>query len=151
MVSYLEIRHYMLCTLLRDTDFMSMAHSIEVRVPLLDHRLAEYVIQLPGNLKLKGSRPKPLLVDALRDTLPPFIQEKSKRAFTFPWEEWLRGPLQKTMQDTLVSQANRIPDVLNSKSLEWVWRSFVSGHTTWARPWALFVLICWMERNGVTS
>ena len=68
-VSCLESRSYMVDTLLRDTDSMSMAHSIEVRVPFLDHALVEFVARLPGSIKRTNGRPKSLLIDALADLL----------------------------------------------------------------------------------
>src|SRR5439155_7597659 len=69
-VSCLEARSYMVSTLLRDTDAMSMAHSLEVRVPFLDHVLVESVMRLPESAKKNGKVPKPLLVRALQDLLP---------------------------------------------------------------------------------
>ncbi len=60
----------MLNTLLRDSDFMSMAHGLEVRVPLIDHQLARQVLALPGSWKLDAAMPKPLLVKALKGELP---------------------------------------------------------------------------------
>ena len=65
-VSYLEARCYMLNTLLRDSDFMSMAHGLEVRVPLIDHQLARRVLALPGSWKLDSGTPKPLLGQSAR-------------------------------------------------------------------------------------
>ena len=65
-VSYLEARCYMLNTLLRDSDVMSMAHGLELRVPLIDHVLADKVMALPGAWKLDSNVPKPLLVHALK-------------------------------------------------------------------------------------
>ncbi len=78
-VSYLEARSYMLNMLLRDSDFMSMAHSLEVRVPLLDHHLARRVLVLPGSWKVNASTPKPLLVHALRGELPDEIVHRPRR------------------------------------------------------------------------
>ena len=69
-VSCLESRSYMVDTLLRDTDSMSMAHSLEVRVPFLDHALVEFVARLPGSIKRDNGRAKSLLVDAVADLLP---------------------------------------------------------------------------------
>ena len=93
-VSCLESRSYMVDTLLRDTDSMSMAHSIEVRVPFLDHALVEYVSRLPGSIKRNG-RPKSLLIEALADLIPEEVINQQKRTFTLPWEHWLRNSLMK--------------------------------------------------------
>src|SRR3989442_13399182 len=87
-VTCLEARSYLVSTLLRDTDSMSMAHSLEVRVPFLHHALVEYVARLPEEMKAGGSRPKALLVAALADLLPAEVVQQSKRGFTFPWAAW---------------------------------------------------------------
>ena len=92
-VSYLEERCYMLNTLLRDSDFMSMAHGLEVRVPLIDHVLAKRMLSMPGSMKLDSQTPKPLLVRALGGTLPRQIVHRPKRGFTLPFEHWLRQEL----------------------------------------------------------
>ena len=93
-VSYLESRCYMLNTLLRDSDFMSMSQGLEVRVPLIDHQLAKAVLALPGKWKLNGT-PKKLLVDALAGSLPDEIVHRPKRGFTLPFEHWMRQELRQ--------------------------------------------------------
>ena len=99
-VSYLESRCYMLNTLLRDSDVMSMAHGLELRVPLIDHQLADKLMALPGAWKL-GSMPKPLLVGALKGTLPDEIVHRKKQGFTLPFERWLRENLRPEVEASL--------------------------------------------------
>jgi asparagine synthase (glutamine-hydrolysing) len=94
-VSLFELSAYMRHMLLRDADVFSMAHGLEVRVPLLDHRLVELVAGLPGRAKKADARPKPLLLDAVGPRLPARVWALPKRGFTFPWGEWLRGPLRQ--------------------------------------------------------
>src|SRR5262249_29081966 len=100
-VSYLELRTYMVNTLLRDTDSMSMHHSLEVRVPLLDHPLVEFVADLPTQAKRRGAVNKALLVEALGDLLPQEVVQQRKRTFTLPWESWLRGPMGAQVGESL--------------------------------------------------
>lgn len=143
-VSYLELCNYMLSTLLRDTDCMSMAHSLEVRVPLIDHVLVEQVIGLPGWLKVNGKGPKPLLVGTLDGLLPPEINRVPKRTFTFPWTIWLKGPLRGELEETLVGGGpNVLDEVLCVGELGEVWEGFLADEVSWARPWALYVLKQW--------
>src|SRR5439155_25865024 len=86
-VSMHELRGYMENTLLRDTDCMSMAHSVEVRVPFVDAEIVRFVLSLPGNWKLNGDRrQKPLLQDALGDLLPPEVMHRPKMGFTLPFK-----------------------------------------------------------------
>lgn len=86
--SYFDLSFYMANQLLKDTDFMSMAHSVEVRVPFLDHVLVEYLSGLPAEMKFRGAYPKELLIDAVRDILPSSVWERPKMGFTFPFAEW---------------------------------------------------------------
>ncbi len=145
-VSYLESRCYMANTLLRDADFMSMAHGLEVRVPLLDHQVAKSVLAMPGSWKINRDTPKPLLVGALQDKLSSNIVRRPKRGFTLPFERWLREDLRSDVEQTLY----RIPhgplgDILKSDGVRRVWRNFLEGTTSWSRPWSLYVLQRWCE------
>jgi asparagine synthase (glutamine-hydrolysing) len=145
-ISWLELRSYMLNTLLRDTDGMSMSHSLEVRVPFLDAPLVEYVLSLPEGAK-RGARPKALLIEALGDLLPQEIVSQQKRTFTFPWEHWLRGALGKRVAAGLAEWSPALESQLSGDFARAVWKDFVAGRTTWSRPWSLYVLNEWVKRN----
>ena len=153
-VSWLELRSYMLNTLLRDTDAMSMRHSLEVRVPFLDAPLVEYVLSLPEGAKNRSASPKALLIEAVGDLLPQEILNQRKRTFTFPWENWLRGPLGKRVAAGLAEWSPAIEPQLGGDFAQTVWKDFLAGRTTWSRPWSLYVLNEWVKRNvtaGSTS
>jgi asparagine synthase (glutamine-hydrolysing) len=145
-VSWLELRSYMLNTLLRDTDAMSMSHSLEVRVPFLDAPLVEYVLALSENAK-RGARPKALLIEALGDLLPEEIVTQRKRTFTFPWEHWLRGALGKRVAAGLAEWSPALASQLSGDFAQAAWQDFLAGRTTWSRPWSLYVLNEWVKRN----
>ncbi|MGB6201049.1 MAG: asparagine synthase (glutamine-hydrolyzing) [Candidatus Acidiferrales bacterium] len=146
-VSWLEMRSYMVNTLLRDTDAVSMAHSLEVRVPLLDYELVEFVAALPAGAKQRAGQPKALLAEAVRDLLPEEVLSQPKRTFTLPWEHWLRGPLGDRVARDLDDLSAPLNDHLQSKSVRAVWRNFRAGQTGWSRPWSLYVLNEWVRRN----
>lgn len=146
-VSCMEARSYMVNTLLRDTDFMSMAHSLEVRVPFLDHPLVEYVMQLAQQIKVRRGRPKALLVDALQDMLPAEVVNQTKRGFTFPWAEWLRGPLKGSVDQGLTDLHPQLEAVMDPEQTQAVWQSYLDNKTSWSRPWSLYVLNEWVKRN----
>ncbi len=149
-VSWLELRSYMLNTLLRDTDSMSMANSLEVRVPFLDVPLVEYVLSLPEAHKLGPHGPKSLLISALGDLLPASVASQvgqRKRTFTFPWEKWLRGPLREQITAGLSDWSPALAPVLSGEFALRVWNGFQQGHTTWSRPWSLYVLNEWAKRH----
>jgi len=150
-VSYLESRCYMLNTLLRDSDFMSMSQGLEVRVPLIDHVLAKSVLSLPGEAKIGGT-PKKLLVEALQGSLPDEIVHRPKRGFTLPFENWMREELRPEVEPVL--QASRIDrgplgGLLNGGAVHSVWENFLKGSVSWTRPWALYVLERWCEQQSV--
>lgn len=147
-VSYLEARCYMLNTLLRDADCMSMAHSVEVRVPLIDHKLVERLFAVPGAWKLTGATPKSLLVGALQAELPEEIVHRPKRGFTLPFEHWLRDELRPGIEKALTKMADGpLAGAIDPAGVNEVWRDFARGRTSWSRPWALYVLHRWCELN----
>ncbi len=152
-VSYLESRCYMLNTLLRDADFMSMSQGLEIRVPLIDHLLAKAVLAMPGTAKMNGT-PKNLLISALAGSLPDEIVHRRKRGFTLPFEHWMRQELRAEIEPVL--RAKRINDgplglLLNGNEVESVWEDFLSGRISWTRPWSLYVLQRWCELQAVSA
>ena len=146
-VSWLELRSYLLNMLLRDTDAMSMRHSLEVRVPFLDSPLVEYVLSLPESEKYTPKRPKSLLIDAVKDLLPPEIIAQPKRTFTFPWQVWLRGELGERVAASFADWSPALEPYVHPRFARAVWLDFLNGRTTWSRPWSLFVLNEWTKRN----
>jgi asparagine synthase (glutamine-hydrolysing) len=118
-----------------------------VRVPFLDHPLVEYVTHLPQEVKLSKGIPKALLVAALEDVLPSEVVHQPKRGFTFPWATWLRGPLKEKIENGLSDLAPALQEVLDVKTVQGVWQSYLDGKTTWSRPWSLFVLNEWTKKH----
>jgi asparagine synthase (glutamine-hydrolysing) len=146
-ISWLEMRTYMASTLLRDTDSVSMAQSLEVRVPLLDTPLVEFVGALPDAARRRPGVQKALLVEALGDVLPPEILAQRKRTFTLPWEEWLRGPLRARVEASFEDPAPSLAPYLRPGGIRSVWTEFLAGKTSWSRPWSLYVLNEWCRRH----
>jgi asparagine synthase (glutamine-hydrolysing) len=147
-VSYLEARCYMLNTLLRDSDFMSMAHGLEVRVPLIDHQLARGLFALRGSWKMDPATPKPLLVRALNGQLPNNVVHRPKRGFTLPFEHWLRDALRPVVEESLRKIGDSaLGDLISAPVARGVWKDFLEGRTSWSRPWSLYVLQCWCEQH----
>jgi asparagine synthase (glutamine-hydrolysing) len=147
-VSYLESHWYMRNTLLRDSDFMSMAHGLELRVPFLDRALVEACFRIPGDEKLRGNLPKSLLLASLGPgvDLPREIVNRPKRGFTLPFERWLRGEMRPVVEDALL-KSNWDPTSISGCAVQDVWNRFLAGETSWSRPWSLFVLQRWCEQN----
>ena len=148
-VSYLESRCYMLNTLLRDADFMSMSQGLEVRVPLIDHQLARAVLALPGAWKLNGT-PKKLLVEALGGSLPDSVIHRRKQGFTLPFEHWMRQDLRSEIEPVMDArhvEKGPLDGFLSGKQVQQIWKDFLRGAVSWSRPWSLYVLQRWCEQN----
>jgi asparagine synthase (glutamine-hydrolysing) len=146
-VSWLEMRSYMASTLLRDTDAVSMACSLEVRVPLLDTPLVEFVGALPEGARRRDGTSKALLLEAIGDLLPQEVLAQKKRTFTLPWENWLRGELRKKLETSFAELAPGLAPYLHRNGVRQVWESFLDGKTSWSRPWSIYVLNEWSRRN----
>jgi asparagine synthase (glutamine-hydrolysing) len=151
-VSQLETCLYLRNTLLRDADVCSMANSLELRVPLLDHRLVECVAPLPGSLKKAREAPKQLLVDAMQGSLPPEIWRRRKQGFVIPYERWIRGALRSHF-DTVLQDADRARAIgLRPERVKQVWQQFLSGYRglNMQHPLALYALMRWCGRHRVS-
>ena len=151
-VSLFELATYLGNMLLRDGDFMSMAHSLELRVPYLDRRVGEFVTALPGSLKLSRNPTKSLLIEAMQGALPREIYERPKHGFTFPWDVWLREQLRETVTTALDCHDAGEALGLRPGALQELWRGFLgrAPGVTWSRVWGLYVAVEWCRRLGVT-
>ena len=147
LVSYLEMTHYMSTTLLRDTDMMSMAHGLEIRVPLLDHKLVELMFSVPSNIKIKQGTPKHLLVNSLTRKIPDLIVRRKKMGFTLPFEVWMRGEMRPEIESVLLSRSEKLPDFISQDGVKKIWSNFLDKRCSWSRPWSLYVLKKWIDKN----
>jgi asparagine synthase (glutamine-hydrolysing) len=144
LISWSEIQAYMIPMLLRDSDQMSMAVGLELRVPYLDHRLVEELLQLPQRFK-KGTGVKRLLVDAYRDILPAEVYQRPKQGFALPMEAWIRGPLSEfTLKGLQMAAENVGLDAPHR-----VWMAFNKGSAHWTRVWKWSVLGHWLDRHAI--
>ncbi|SMO35143.1 asparagine synthase (glutamine-hydrolysing) [Saccharicrinis carchari] len=147
-VSISEVSTYMQNVLLRDSDQMSMAHALEVRVPFLDHELVEFMLSVPDKFKYPHS-PKKLLVDALPHLLPDYIVNRQKMGFVFPWSEWLKKDLYELGTHHISQLAQR--PYFKVDALTDLWTQFNNNNpsVTYSRLWPLIVLNHWMEKNEI--
>jgi len=152
-ITRLELEGYMANTLLRDTDSMSMAHSLEVRVPFVDAEVASFVLNLPGEWKSGAKNPKPLLAEVIADLLPADFLKRKKMGFTLPFEKWMVGELRDELSMTLHDAELLNNAGLDREAAQQVWRKFCGSPKDigWSRPWALFVLAKWCELNNVKA
>ena len=147
-VSLAEIYSYMQNVLLRDTDQMSMAHALEVRVPFLDHELVEYALGIPDKFK-RPLFPKKLLVEALDGLLPDEIVHRPKMGFTLPWKHWMKTDLASFCEEKINSLASRSP--VQGEVLKHMYQRFLNNDPgiNWSRIWALVVLENWLNEHDI--
>jgi asparagine synthase (glutamine-hydrolysing) len=146
-LSTLELAGYMRSTLLRDGDAMSMAHSLEMRVPFLDHKLVNHCLRVRAAGTGLSRTPKALLLDAAGDLLPPGIAERRKQGFVLPMDRWMRGPLHSFVTQGMEQLAQTA--VLPHLDLKQLKRNFDAGHLQWARLWQFVVLGHWLHLNSM--
>ena len=148
LVSAWELRTYMADVLLRDSDVMSMRHSLELRVPFVDRPLLEWLWRQPSAFK-ESRRPKAALVEATSDILPPGLVKRRKRGFTLPFPIWMRKDLRPFIQDTLSPASLRKSGFFSEAPVQALWRQFDSGsdNREWSRVWSLAVLVSFVNRT----
>lgn len=141
----LELSNYMAHTLLRDTDAMSMAHSLEVRVPLIDHKLVEFAVRIPAQMKLRNGQGKWVFARALRDVLPAEILTRPKRGFEMPVAAWMRADLRDVLDDVFSRESVERRGLFDYSALSREYAAFREGRTPYLRAWSLAVLELWMR------
>jgi asparagine synthase (glutamine-hydrolysing) len=131
--------------LLRDADQMSMAVSLEMRVPFLDHELVEYVLGLPVETKKRYRGVKGLLVEACRDLLPASVYDRTKAGFVLPMKQWMRGPLASFVTEGLreIGAHRLLPQTFVDELRD----AFQHDRLHWTRLWSLVVLGHYAKRR----
>lgn len=144
-ISWAELTGYMRRMLLRDADQMSMAVSLELRVPFLDHELVEYILGLPVAAKKRYAGTKGLLVEACRDLLPPSVYDRPKAGFVLPMRVWMLGPLASFVDEGLRETISR--QLLPEAFVNELSGAFRGGHLHWTRVWSIVVLGHFAKRS----
>jgi asparagine synthase (glutamine-hydrolysing) len=149
---WFDQKYYLPDDILTKVDRMSMAHSIEVRPPFLDHRIVEFAASLPRSLKIRGSCQKFLLKELMRGKLPPAIRRRKKIGFDIPVHDWLRGPLRSLLADTLHAGASAHPDLFRGDVIEFYLSSHLERRANFGyHLWGLLVLFLWMKKWRVQT
>ena len=146
----LDQHYYLQDNLLCKVDRMSMAHSLEVRPPLLDHRIVEFAARLPERLKIDGSRQKVILRSLMRDKLPASILNRKKAGLDIPAHEWFRGPLLPILEETLNAKAVRETGIFDHAAIQQLMgdhkgKRLNAGY----QLWALLTLFLWLKKWNI--
>jgi asparagine synthase (glutamine-hydrolysing) len=149
VVSSWEVRTYMADVLLRDSDVMSMRHSIELRVPFVDRPLVEWLWRQPAEFIDDRRRPKGALVDATADILPPGLMKRKKWGFTLPFAIWMRGDLRPFLDEVFSEPSVARSGFFSPGAVRALWQRFLSvgEDREWSRVWSLAILIAFVNRR----
>jgi asparagine synthase (glutamine-hydrolysing) len=139
--------YYLPDDILYKTDRMSMAHSLEVRPPFLDHRIVEFAAGLPQNLKIRGGKQKFLLRELMRGKLPEAILHRKKTGFDIPTHDWFRGPLRGLLMDTLTTEAIERTGIFDARAIHALIRDHAERRINVGyHLWGLLTLFLWIKR-----
>ena len=149
LIQYLDFKTYLPGDILTKVDRASMAHSLEVRVPLLDHQFVEWVSGLPSSLKLNGSEGKYILKKSLKPYLSDDILYRSKKGFSVPLAAWFRGPLKQLVRDTVLHPRMTDSNIFNLDYLQHVVEQHESGRKDYSTTlWALLMFAAFLRTNA---
>jgi asparagine synthase (glutamine-hydrolysing) len=139
----LDVKNYLPLDILTKVDRMSMAHSIETRVPLLDHKLVEFAATIPPEMNLKGGTTKYVLKQAMRGILPDNIIDRPKHGFAVPLSYWFRGKLGAYVRDLLLGESARRRGLFNSSYIEDLVVRHEKGRNLDMQLWTLISFELW--------
>ena len=144
---WFDQKYFLADDILTKSDRMSMAHSVEVRPPFLDHRIVEFAAKLPASLKIRGAEQKFVLKELMKEKLPPAILQRKKIGFDIPAHEWLRGPLRSLLVDALHDGAAEYGDLFRTDLLDTYLRLHLERKANLGyHLWGLLILFLWMKK-----
>jgi len=142
-LQYLDFKNYLPLDILTKVDRMSMAHSIEARVPLLDHTLVEFAATIPPEMKLRNGRTKDIFKRVLQDVLPESILDRKKQGFAVPLGKWFRGQLAEFVRDLLLSETSRSRAIFNTDYIERILVMHAGGRQLDLHIWTMISFELW--------
>ncbi len=150
VISAWELRTYMADVLLRDSDVMSMRHSLELRVPFVDRPLVEWLWRQPDQFKQGHGPAKSALAAALADLLPPGLDQRRKQGFSLPFAVWMRRELRPFLEETFSDASVAQSGLFDREPVQKFWRGFLAGDDPreWSRVWSLAVLVAFTNRRA---
>jgi asparagine synthase (glutamine-hydrolysing) len=149
---WLDQRYYLADDILYKCDRMSMAHSLEVRPPFLDHRIVEFAATLPESLKINNGTLKFVLRELMRDKLPQCVLTRRKEGFDIPAHRWFRGALRPLMEETLSPERVRATGLFSADTVERVKQDHLARRANLGyHLWGLLTLFLWLKRWNVQT
>jgi asparagine synthase (glutamine-hydrolysing) len=145
-----EMRTYMADVLLRDSDVMSMRHALELRVPLVDRPLIEWLWSQDSADKSTPRHPKDALAEAVSDILPPGLRHRRKHGFTLPMDLWMRSDLKPFLDEMFSDSSVDRSGFFERPAVQKCWHAFSEqgDRRAWSRAWSLAMLIAFVNRRA---
>jgi asparagine synthase (glutamine-hydrolysing) len=149
LAQYLDIKTYLPGDILTKVDRASMAHALEVRVPLIDHKLMEWAATLPRHFKQRNGEGKWLLKKSMEAKLPHDILYRSKRGFAVPLANWFRGPLKDRVEASLESELLQDTGIFDQRMLRDLWSRHLDGKGDYAQQiWSLLMFESFLRNDA---
>jgi asparagine synthase (glutamine-hydrolysing) len=146
-IQYVDVKTYLVDDILAKVDRTSMAHALEVRVPILDHEVMEYAAGIPAEYKLRNGEGKYIFKQALNDLIPAEILYRPKMGFSIPLARWLRGELKQIFEERVFAKDAFIGSLFELGPIRQWWNQHQRGTRDYSfHLWALLMLACWGER-----
>ena len=145
-IQYNDLEHYLPLDILTKVDRMTMAHSIEARPPLLDHKLVEFAATVPAHMRLRNGTTKYIFKRAMRGILPDAIIDRPKQGFAVPLAKWFRGELSGFTRDLLLSATCRHRGFFKSSYIEQLLRQHDQGRDLSLQLWTVLSFELWCRR-----
>jgi asparagine synthase (glutamine-hydrolysing) len=153
-LQYMDFHRYLPLDILTKVDRMSMANSLEVRVPLLDHELVEFAATIPPDDLIRGFESKAIFKKALRGLLPEEVLRRRKRGFAIPLGDWFRNDLTGFVRETLLSETAKARGMFDTSYIEQIIKLHESGRSQDERLWMLVSFELWCRQfldSGISS
>jgi len=152
LVQYIDLNTYLVGDINTKVDRASMAHSLEVREPLMDHPLVEWLASLPSNLKVKGNEGKWLLKKAMEPALPNDVLYRPKMGFSVPLARWFRGPLKDRVREAVLGETLASTGIFDQSYLKHLVEAHQSGARDYsASLWTVLMFEAFLRQSGVTG
>lgn len=146
-ILYTDLKTYLPGDILVKVDRMSMANSLEVRAPILDHNVIEYAARLPASLKFRDGEKKRVLKSAFRKILPDEVMDRKKMGFSVPLDDWLRGELRDFTESHLFSNGSGVRQLFHVAELRDLWKQHQTGKRELGTIlWSFLMFELWYRR-----
>jgi asparagine synthase (glutamine-hydrolysing) len=145
-------RYYLADDILQKVDRMSMAHSLEVRPPFLDHRIVEFAARLPEKMKIDGRRHKVVLKGLMQNKLPGSVLQRRKTGLDIPTHDWLRGTLRPLLMDTLSASAIEETNLFHRDRIDFFIKEHMERRANLGyHLWGLLILFLWIKHWNIQT